>query len=243
MQDLIRELAELIGVNPALLDGSALTLALLALVYMVRALLQTQRTDEKQVGFEQQLVKMAADSAEDSRQNLKAYEANAEAICVLAQVTAQAIKDNSQSIRDNAQATKESSLVSQELVRVVKDLTKTFPERIAAHEDATVKLFMDKADEMHSVTVRRDTEMADDRVQRELNQKELLGKLEEQRTIIQTIVRELTDDTDVTTLRYELNSLVRKFDEILAGMSLGESTENGSESVGSTVDNERIASS
>lgn len=219
MQDLIKELAELVGVNPALLDGSILTLLSLALIYALRSIVQGQKIDEKQVGFEEQLVRMAADSASDSREHMKAYEANAQAIRALAEVTSQAIKDNSQSIRDNAQATKESSLVSQELVKVVRELNVTLPERITAHEQVAVKLFMDKADEMHSVTVRRDAEMADDRTQRELNQKELLGKLEEQRTSIQAIVKELTDDTDTTTLRSELNSLVRKFDEILAGIT------------------------
>lgn len=194
MQELIKEIAGLIGVNPALLDGSALTLALLALIYMVRALLQTQRTDEKQVGFEGQLVKMAADSIEESRKQREAYESNTLAI-------------------------KEASLVSQELVKVVKELNKTLPERITAHEQVAVKLFMEKADEMHQVTVRRDAEMEDDRSQRDVNQKVLLEKLEEQRTIILSLVKELTDDTDATTLRSELNTLIKKFDEILAGMS------------------------
>lgn len=219
MQDLIKEIAGLIGVNPALLDGSALTLALLALIYMVRALLQTQRTDEKQVGFEGQLVKMAADSIEESRKQREAYESNTLAI-------------------------KEASLVSQELVKVVKELNKTLPERITAHEQVAVKLFMEKADEMHQVTVRRDAEMEDDRSQRDVNQKVLLEKLEEQRTIIMSLVKELTDGTDTTTLRYELNTLVKKYDEILAAIApVGMEQEDGSESMGSTVDDERIAGS
>jgi hypothetical protein len=197
MQELIKELAEVLGVSPALLDGSALTLALLALIYMVRALLQTQRTDEKQVSFEGQLVKMAADSIEESRKQREAYESNTLAI-------------------------KESSMVSQELVKVVKDLNKTLPERITAHEQVAVKLFMEKADEMHLVTVRRDAEMADDRTLRDVNHRAVVEKLDEQRAIILALVKELTDDTDETTLRSELNTLIKKFDEILASIAPSE---------------------
>jgi len=216
MAEFISEIAKALGVPTIVVEGGLITLLMFANIGLIKLLNRMTKDDSRQISFQEQLVKMAADSAADSREHMKAYEANAAAIRALAEVTSQAIKDNSQSIKENALATKESSLVSQELVRVVRDLTNTFPERITAHEEQTVKLFMDKADEMHLVTVRRDAEMEDDRGKREENQRTLVEKLDGQRAVIEVLVKELTDDTDETTLRSELNTIVRAIDEMLA---------------------------
>lgn len=94
MDIIIKELAQLLGVSPQLIEGGLLTLALLAIIGLVRLLFQTSKNDARQIGFEQRLVDLTASSVEQSRQSVEeskllrlAYEKNVEAIQRSTEVT------------------------------------------------------------------------------------------------------------------------------------------------------------
>ncbi len=74
MQELIAELAKVLGVDPSLLEGSVLTLSFGALYYLARMFMTHLKTDDKQVSFEQKLVDMTANAIDAYQKNTKAVE-------------------------------------------------------------------------------------------------------------------------------------------------------------------------
>lgn len=76
MQELIAELAKIIGIDPALIEGSGITLFAGAFFYLARIFLVHLKTDDKKVSFEQRLVDMAANAVEAYQKNTKAVEAS-----------------------------------------------------------------------------------------------------------------------------------------------------------------------
>ena len=181
MPSLINEIAKELGVNPALLEGSGLTLSLLALLYMARTLFISQKSESKQISFEEQLVTMTADAVEESKKLRVAYENNTEAI-------------------------KANVEVLKELVTTAKDLKNDLPTQLAKHDETIATMFMNKADEMHKITERRDTEAVQDRQSHDNNHKEIIERLNE-------LKKEITDATDDTTLRSAINKILLALDK------------------------------
>jgi oligoendopeptidase F len=180
--DIIKEIAEFIGIDPAALQGIGGTSIVGIISLYLRGWYLSKKTDDKQVTFEQKLVEMTADSVEESRKLRTTFD-------------------------DTAQAMRSVSDVLTELVIAAKELKTDVPLKITEHEAAIVKMFVDKADEMHSVTQRRDEEHSADRAVRDNNHTEIMDILKTHQQSITTIQNELTNVTDITTLRGELHRI------------------------------------
>lgn len=181
METFIQEIAKLLGVDPALIQGVAGTSFGGTLLLLARAWLLSKKTTEKQITFEQQLVQLANNSVDESRKLRTTFDNTAQIL----QLVQEALK---------------------ELVVAARELRVEMPLKIAEHETATVKMFVDKADEMHKVTERRDEEFEEDRKKREEYQKELLKHLD-------ILKKEVTDAEDETTLRSAVNKIISMLDE------------------------------
>jgi hypothetical protein len=181
VSQILNEIAKELGVNPAILEGSGLTLALLAILYMARTLFASQKSEGVQVSFEKQLVTMTADAVEESKKLRVAYENNTEAI-------------------------KANVEVLKELVTTAKDLKNDLPAQLAKHDETIATMFMNKADEMHKITERRDSEAVQDRQSHDNNHKEIIERLNE-------LKKEITDATDDTTLRSAINKILLALDK------------------------------
>ena len=181
MSQILNEIAKELGVNPAILEGSGLTLALLSILYMARTLFASQKSESKQISFEEQLVTMTADAVEESKKLRVAYENNTEAI-------------------------KANVEVLKELVTTAKDLKSDVPVQLAKHDETIATMFMNKADEMHKITERRDTEAVQDRQSHDNNHREIIERLNE-------LKKEITDATDDTTLRSAINKILLALDK------------------------------
>lgn len=178
--EIIRELAKVLGVDPSLIEGSLGTTFGGALVLFARAWYLAKKMDTKKIDFEQKLVDMTANATEENRKLRDAYEKNTEAI----QITGEVLK---------------------ELVLLAKELKTEVPIKLAEHDTAMAKMFLDKADEMHKVTERHDTEHEGDRQKREADHKELMEQLS-------ILKKEVTDATDETTLRSAVNKILTALD-------------------------------
>jgi hypothetical protein len=189
MENFIQEIAKFIGIDPAALQGIGGTSIIGLIGLYLRGWFLSKKTDDKQVDFEQKLVDMTANATEENRKLRAAYESNTQAI---------------QSTSENLGRTID---VLKELVIAAKELKTDVPTKLAEHETAMVKMFVDKADEMHSITQRRDEEHSADRTVRDNNHTEIMGILKTHQQSITTIQNELTNVTDPTTLRGELHRI------------------------------------
>lgn len=74
IENLIQEIAKWLGADPRLIEGGAVTVALIAMIRMAQVILAFIKTDAKQLTLEQRLVELAASSVEESRKLRLAYE-------------------------------------------------------------------------------------------------------------------------------------------------------------------------